>query len=67
MEEEQVGNLLSTFVPGEVSYQRKYEGAGLGLAVVVRLVRLMDGSLCIASEPDAGTDVGCVLRLRRAA
>ncbi|WP_027189154.1 histidine kinase dimerization/phospho-acceptor domain-containing protein [Paucidesulfovibrio longus] len=67
MEEEQVGNLLTTFVPGEVSYQRKYEGAGLGLAVVVRLVRLMDGSLCIASEPGAGTDVGCVLRLRRAA
>ncbi|MGE4290809.1 MAG: transporter substrate-binding domain-containing protein [Desulfovibrio sp.] len=63
MGKETVDNLLQVFAPGEVSYRRHYEGAGLGLSMVIRLVRLMDGNLCIDSEPGVGTEVGCILRL----
>ena len=38
-------------------YSRQYEGAGLGLALVRRIVRLMDGSIAIDSEQDKGTAV----------
>jgi len=38
-------------------YSRRYEGAGLGLALVKRIVRLMDGGIAIDSEQDKGTSV----------
>ncbi|MFP4168785.1 MAG: response regulator [Desulfonatronovibrionaceae bacterium] len=36
-------------------YARQYEGAGLGLPLVKRLVRLMGGNMAIDSEPGKGT------------
>ena len=41
----------------ESAYKREYEGAGLGLPLVKRLVRLMDGSACIDSRQGEGTSV----------
>jgi PAS domain S-box-containing protein len=41
----------------ESPYSREFEGAGLGLALVKRLVRLMQGSLCISSQEGMGTAV----------
>jgi PAS domain S-box-containing protein len=38
-------------------YARKFEGAGLGLLLVKRLVRRLGGSCCIVSEPEHGTTV----------
>ncbi|MGM0611478.1 MAG: PAS domain S-box protein [Thermodesulfobacteriota bacterium] len=45
----------------ESPYTRKYEGAGLGLPLVRRLVRLMGGTASISSRPGAGTTVYVVL------
>ena len=36
---------------------RSYEGAGLGLAIVKKILKLMGGSLAVASELDKGTSV----------
>ncbi|GEB78743.1 histidine kinase [Desulfovibrio desulfuricans] len=41
-------------------------GVGLGLPIVVRLVRLMGGTLCIASEQGVGTEVHVTLPLLEA-
>jgi len=41
----------------ESPYARQYEGAGLGLPLVKRLVDLMGGNLSLTSQPGAGTAV----------
>jgi len=38
-------------------YSRRYEGAGLGLTLVKRIIHLMDGSIAMDSEEDKGTSV----------
>jgi PAS domain S-box-containing protein len=38
-------------------YSRQFEGAGLGLPLVKRLLRLMGGNACISSQIDQGTSV----------
>lgn len=43
----------------------KYCGSGLGLSVTAELVHLMDGFLCIESEPNIGTTVSFTIRLER--
>ena len=40
---------------------RRFEGAGLGLAIVRRIIELMDGTIKIESEKDKGTTVGIYL------
>lgn len=39
------------------SYSRRYQGAGLGLGIVRKLVTLMGGNICISSRMGQGTDV----------
>ncbi len=47
--------LTDRFYQADNSFTRKYEGAGIGLALVSELVKLMDGSLEIESEEGKGS------------
>jgi CheY-like chemotaxis protein len=53
--QEQMQDLFEPFTQVESDYSRSYQGTGLGLGIVKRLVLLMGGSLCMDSEPGRGT------------
>ncbi|WP_243438934.1 PAS domain-containing sensor histidine kinase [Fundidesulfovibrio soli] len=57
-------DIFDPFVQGEGSYIRQYQGAGLGLSIVRRLVKLMGGALEVESEEGRGTRVYLVLPFR---
>jgi PAS domain S-box-containing protein len=47
--------VFETFTQVDGSYARSYQGAGLGLPIVKRLLRLMGGTMAVASEKGEGT------------
>ncbi len=55
MTPELMETIFEPFAQGEASYTRRHQGAGLGLPIVKRLVRLMGGSLALESTPDEGS------------
>jgi PAS domain S-box-containing protein len=58
IEEHKLDSIFETFSQAEEAsspYTRQYEGAGLGLSIVRRLLHLMGGSGCMASETGHGT------------
>ena len=59
--EDKLKDLFKPFVQVEGSYTRKYQGAGLGLAIVRRLVELMRGHIYMESVFGEGTEVHVVL------
>ncbi len=65
--EEKLPHLFTPFFQVEGSYTRKYQGAGLGLAIVRRLVDLMDGEISMDSELGEGTTVYVVVPMSRPA
>lgn len=64
--EDRIKDIFEPFSQVDTAYTRKQGGAGLGLAVVRRLVALMGGTLAISSEPGQGTEVHFSLPLRQA-
>ncbi|MFP4168830.1 MAG: PAS domain S-box protein [Desulfonatronovibrionaceae bacterium] len=65
--EDKLDQVLETFRQAEdleSPYTRKHEGAGLGLPLVKRILRLMNGNACIVSQKDAGTAVYVSLPFR---
>jgi CheY-like chemotaxis protein len=50
-----MGQLFQPFVQLEGSLARQYEGTGLGLALVARLVDHHGGSVSVVSEPGSGS------------
>jgi len=48
--------LFSPFTPGDSSYARKQQGAGLGLAVAKRVVELAGGTIGFSSKLDEGAE-----------
>lgn len=61
-----LAEVFEPFRQVEGSHTRSYEGAGLGLAIVQRLVDLMQGRITVQSEPGVGTAVLVILPLRAA-
>ncbi|SFJ91025.1 PAS domain S-box-containing protein [Desulfomicrobium apsheronum] len=59
--EDRLSAIFEPFRQVENSYTRNYQGAGLGLSIVHRLVGLMDGEISIESTPGTGTTVHVVL------
>jgi PAS domain S-box-containing protein len=55
--DDQLAMVFAPFVQAETSYTRRFQGAGLGLAIVSKLVRLLGGELAIDNTPGAGTTV----------
>lgn len=65
MRREEIAQALEPFVQVDSDFSRRYEGAGLGLPLVKRLVELHGGTLLIDSEPGQGTIVRVILPAER--
>ncbi|MEM6679669.1 MAG: ATP-binding protein, partial [Pseudomonadota bacterium] len=57
MTAEELERAFDVFVQADDDITRRYGGTGLGLAIVHRLLRLMDGTVEMASVPAEGTNV----------
>jgi CheY-like chemotaxis protein len=57
--DEQINDVIEPFVQAEEKYARRFQGVGLGLSIVRKLVRLMHGELAI----DNGGQLGTVMYL----
>jgi two-component system sensor histidine kinase/response regulator len=53
--DEQRARLFHPFVQADTSTARKYGGTGLGLALVVRFCKLMNGTVAVESPEEVGT------------
>ena len=62
--EKKLDKLFQPFMQVDNSLTRDYQGAGLGLAIVRRLVDMMGGNISMESEPGAGTVVHVVLPVK---
>jgi signal transduction histidine kinase len=53
--EEDMGKLFQPFKQIDSSYTRKYDGTGLGLALVKKLVEMQGGTISVESETGKGS------------
>ncbi len=63
---ENLPNVFSRFWQADTSAQRKFQGAGIGLALVKELVEVQDGSVTVESEVNKGTTFTILLPFLKA-
>ncbi|MFW5490564.1 MAG: PAS domain S-box protein [Desulfovibrio sp.] len=63
--DDKLEGLFAAFTQVENDYQRKYQGAGLGLSISRHLVRLMGGTISVSSTLNQGTTFFFSLPLQR--
>ncbi len=61
---DQLESIFSPFTQVDGSYTRRYQGTGLGLGIVKKLISLMKGFISIESEVGRGTTLEFTLELR---
>lgn len=53
--DEQLARVFTPFTQVDGSYRRRFQGAGLGLAICARLLELMNGTMAVDSELGVGS------------
>ncbi|GAB7022285.1 PAS domain-containing hybrid sensor histidine kinase/response regulator [Salidesulfovibrio brasiliensis] len=66
MDSKTLERLFQPFTQADGSYNRKFQGAGLGLSICKRLTGLMGGELAVESEPGVGTTFYCSIPFKLA-
>jgi len=61
--EEYIPNLFKPFTQESSGYSRKYEGNGLGLALIKKYVELLDGEIFVKSKKGEGSTFTVVVNL----
>ncbi len=65
--EDKLAYVFESFTQVDGTYSRRYQGTGLGLPIVRRLVTLMGGNISVESAEGAGTTISFTLPLLKAA
>jgi PAS domain S-box-containing protein len=52
----QLGIIYDLFTQSDMGIARQFGGTGMGLAIVTRLLKMMNSSLCTISEPGKGSE-----------
>ncbi|MDX1951528.1 MAG: ATP-binding protein [Verrucomicrobiota bacterium] len=63
--EEQIKNVFSRFWQADTSSQRKYQGVGIGLALVKELAEIQGGKVSVESQINKGTTMSIQLPFKK--
>jgi signal transduction histidine kinase/CheY-like chemotaxis protein len=59
IKEQDLGRIFDEFYQVDGSYSRTYEGTGLGLALVRRMLDMQNGTIQVRSTPGSGSSFAC--------